>query len=63
MKDENKTKAELIKESKTLRKEREKSALNDTTKHKQLEGKYQLFTKDILDSSAVGMFILSLIHI
>jgi len=58
MKDENKIKAELIKESKTLHKEREKSALDDTTKHKQLEEKYQSFTKDILDASKVGMFIL-----
>ena len=59
MKDENKIKAELIKESKTLRKEREKSALDDTTKHKQLEEKYQSFTKDILDASKVGIFILN----
>lgn len=37
MKDEDKTKAELIKELKTLRKEREKSALNDLTERKQTE--------------------------
>jgi len=37
MKDEGKTKAELIKELKTLRKEREKNALNDLTERKQAE--------------------------
>jgi len=37
MKDENKTKAELIKELKTLRKERDKSVLTDTTARKQAE--------------------------
>ena len=37
MKNEDKTKAELIKELKTLRKEREKSALNDFTERKQTE--------------------------
>jgi len=57
MKEKDKTKAELIKEIQTLQK-REKSLLNDTTKQKQIEEKYQSFTKDILDSSAVGMFIL-----
>jgi len=58
MKDENKTKAELIKELKTLRKKQGKSALNDFVEYKQNEEKYQSFTKDILDFSAVGMFIL-----
>ncbi|TFB08037.1 PAS domain S-box protein [Candidatus Atribacteria bacterium MT.SAG.1] len=58
MKDENKTKSELIKELKTLRKKAEKSALNDLTKHQQNEEKYPSFTKDILDASAVGIFIL-----
>jgi len=58
MKDKDKTKAELIKELKTLRKEREKSALNDITEHEQIEGKYPSFTKDILDASPVGIFIL-----
>ncbi len=58
MKDKDKTKAELIKELKTLRKEREKSALNDITEHKQIEEKYPSFTKDILDASVVGIFIL-----
>ncbi|GAJ18748.1 unnamed protein product, partial [marine sediment metagenome] len=37
MKDENKTKAELIKELNTLRKERGKSALNNITERKQVE--------------------------
>ncbi len=37
MKDEDKTKAELIKKLKTLRKERGKSTLNDLTEHKQTE--------------------------
>ena len=37
MKDEDKTKAELIKELKTLRKERGKSALNDITERKRAE--------------------------
>ena len=37
MKDENKTKVELIKELKTLRKEREKSALDNITERKQVE--------------------------
>ena len=37
MKDEDKTKAELIKEFKTLKKEREKSAINDVTERKQVE--------------------------
>jgi len=37
MKDENKTKAELIKELKTLRKERGKSVINDITERKQAE--------------------------
>lgn len=58
MKDENKTKSELIKELKTLRKKAEKSALNDLTKHQQNEEKYPSFTKDVLDASAVGIFIL-----
>ncbi len=58
MKDKDKTKAELIKELKTLRKEREKSALDDITEHKQIEEKYPSFTKDILDASVVGKFIL-----
>lgn len=58
MKNKDKTKAELIKELKTLRKEREKSALNDFTEHKQIEEEYLSFTKDILDASAVGIFIL-----
>ena len=58
MKDEYKTKAELIKESKTLSKERRESALNDLAEHKQIEEKYPSFTKDILDASAVGVFIL-----
>ncbi len=58
MKDEDKTKAKLIKESKTLRKERRESALNDLAEHKQIEEKYPSFTKDILDASTVGVFIL-----
>ena len=58
MKDKDKTKAELIKELKTLRKEREKSALDDITEHKQIEEKYPSFTNDILDASVVGKFIL-----
>ena len=58
MKYENKTKAELIKELKTLRKEQGKIALNGLTEHKQIEEKYPSFTKDILNASAVGMFIL-----
>jgi PAS domain S-box-containing protein len=58
MKDENKTKAELIKELKTLRKERGESALKVLTEYKQIEEKYPSFTKDILDASAVGIFIL-----
>ena len=58
MKEENKTKAELIKELKTLRKERRESALKDITEYKQIEEKYPSFTKDILDASAVGKFIL-----
>jgi len=37
MKDEDKTKAELIKELKTIRKEREKSAVYNITEHKQAE--------------------------
>lgn len=41
MKDEDKTKAELIKELKTMRKEREKSAVNGITKGKQAEEKLQ----------------------
>jgi hypothetical protein len=39
MKDENKTKAELINELKTLRKEREKSVTNDITERKQAGGR------------------------
>ncbi len=42
MKDENKTKAELIKELKTLRKERGKSALNDITERKKAEETVQV---------------------
>ena len=41
MKDEDKTKAELIKELKTMRKEREKSAVNGITESKQAEEKLQ----------------------
>jgi len=41
MKDENKTKVELIKELKTIRKEREKSAVNNITERKQAEKKLQ----------------------
>jgi PAS domain-containing protein len=37
MKDENKIKAELIKELKTLREERRESVINDITKRKQAE--------------------------
>ena len=58
MKEEDKTKAELIKELKTLREEREKKVFKDITEHQQIKEKYQSFTKDILDSSAVGIFIL-----
>ena len=58
MKDEDKTKVELIKELNTLRKKEGESELNDFVEYKQNEEKYQSFTKDILDSSAVGMFIL-----
>jgi len=58
IKDEDKTKAEIIKELKTLRKKEGESALNDFVEYKQNEEKYQSFTKNILDSSAVGMFIL-----
>jgi len=58
MKENNNAKMELKKELNALRKELEKSALNDTTKHKQLEEKYPSFTKDILDASTVGIFIL-----
>ena len=58
MKEEDKTKAELIKELKTLREEREKKVFKDITEHQQIKEKYQSFTKDILDASAVGIFIL-----
>jgi len=52
MKDENKTKAELIKELKTLRKERGKSALKNTTERKQAEqelSKERTLFKTIID--------------
>jgi len=58
LKDKDKKKAELIKELKTLWKKEGESVLNDFLKYKQNEEKYQSFTKGILDSSVVGMFIL-----
>lgn len=58
MKDENKTKAELIKELKISREKLGKNTLNTITKPIKTEDKYLSFTKNILDSSAVGMFIL-----
>lgn len=56
MKDENKTKAELIKELKTLRKERGESALNDITERKQAEqelSKEKILLKAIIDKIPV----------
>jgi len=56
MKDENKTKAELIKELKTLRKERGKSALKNTTERKQAEqelSKERTLFKAIIDKIPV----------
>ena len=56
MKDENKTKAELIKELKTLRKEREQSALNDITERKRAEqelSKERTLFKAIIDKIPV----------
>ena len=55
MKDENKTKVELIKELKTLQKEREKSALDNITERKQVEiREKQLITKmDFLYKTAL----------
>jgi len=55
MKDENKTKAELIKELKTIRKEREKSVKKDITERKQAEGREkQLITEmDFLYKTAL----------
>ena len=55
MKDEDKTKAELIKEFKTLKKEREKSAINDVTESKQAERREkQLITEmDFLYKTAL----------
>jgi len=58
VKDEDKTKAELINKLKILRKEREKFLSKDITEHKQVEEKYRSFTNDILDASAIGIFIL-----
>ncbi|MEA1939641.1 MAG: PAS domain S-box protein [Candidatus Caldatribacteriota bacterium] len=58
MKDENKTKAELIKELKISREELEKKTLNTIIKPIKIKDKYLSFTKNILDSSAVGIFIL-----
>lgn len=58
MKEKDKTKTKLIKKIKTSREEREKKVFKGITVHKQNEEKYQSFTKDILDASTVGIFIL-----
>ena len=58
MKDEDKTKTELIKELKTLRKEGEKSRLNDIVEHAQFNEKFYSFVKNILNTSVIGIFIL-----
>jgi len=58
MKDKDETKEEPIEELKTLREEREESAINDITKHAYIKEKIPSFTKNILDSSAAGIFIL-----
>ena len=58
MKEKDKIKTKLIKKIKTSREEREKKVFKGITVHKQNEEKYQSFTKDILDASAVGIFIL-----
>jgi len=58
MEDKDETKEELIEELKTLREEREESAIKDITKHAYIKEKFPSFTKNILDSSAVGIFIL-----
>ena len=62
MKDENKTKVELIKELKTLRKERGESALNDITERKQAESKLQIERDKltaIFESMADGVYIVN----
>jgi len=58
MKDKDEKKEGLIEELKTLREERGESAINDITEHANVKEKFPSFTKDILDSSAVGIFIL-----
>jgi len=58
MEDKDETKEELIEELKTLREEREESAINDITKHAYVKEKFPSFTKNILDFSSVGIFIL-----
>ena len=63
MKNENKTKAELIKELKTLRKERGESALNDITKRKQAEESLQKSEAKyhaVLEQSADNIFLADL---
>ncbi len=55
MKDENKTKVELTKEVKTLRKEREESALNNITERRQIERREEkhAFEMDFLYKTAL----------
>ena len=65
MKDEDKTKAELIKQLKTLRKERERSALIDITKCKQAESELQIERDKltaIFESMADGVYIVNKDH-
>ena len=58
MKEKDKAQVKLMKKIKTLQEEQEKKVFKGITEHKQIEEKYQSFTKDILDASAVGIFIL-----
>ena len=57
MKDEDKTKAVLIKELKTLRKEREKSALKGTTEHKQITKKSEKRFKELFNHISSGVAV------
>ncbi len=59
MKDENKTKAGLIKELKTLRKEREKSALNEITGRKRVEEEQGLYAA-MMKNVAEGIYLIGL---